>query len=143
VNVPQGYEFFAHTADVGALVRGVTLRRLFENASRAMFDLICDRRAVRPRRAVRIAVRGSSLEDLLVRWLSELLFRLETDGMLFTSFAVERVDRTLLRARGTARGEVIDRTRHALLREVKAVTYHQIRLIRGRSAWRVRIVFDV
>jgi len=140
---PQGYEYFEHTADVGAVVRGVTLPRLFENASKAMFDLICNRRAVRPRRTVRIAVRGSSLEDILVRWMSELLFRLETEDMLFTSFAVERVDRTLLRARGTARGETIDRARHALGREIKAVTYHQIRLVRGRSAGRVRIVFDI
>jgi SHS2 domain-containing protein len=143
VNVPQGYEFFEHTADVGAAVRGITLPRLFENASKAMFDLICDRRTVRPRRAARIAVRGSSLEDLLVRWLSELLYRLETEDLLFTSFAVERVNRALLRARGTARGEPIDRRRHALRREIKAVTYHQIRMVRGRSAWRVRIVFDV
>ena len=139
----RGYEFFEHTADVGAVVRGVTLPRLFENAARALFDLICDRRTVRPHRAVRVAVHGASLEDLLVRWLSELLFRLETDDMLFSTFSVDRVDRALLRARGTARGESIDRTRHALRREVKAVTYHQIRLVRGRSAWRVRIVFDV
>ena len=139
----RGYEFFEHTADVGAVVRGATLPRLFENAARAMFDLICDRRTVRPRCAVRIVVRGESLEDLLVRWLSELLFRLETQGLLFTSFAVERVDRTLLLARGVARGETIDRSRHALMREIKAVTYHQIRLIRGRRAWRVRIIFDV
>ena len=143
MSASRGYEFFEHTADVGAVVRGVTLPRLFENASKAMFDLICDRRAVRPRRAARIAVSGASLEDLLVRWLTELLFRLETEGLLFTSFAVDRVDRALLRARGTARGEIIDRKRHALRREVKAVTYHDIRLVRGRSAWRVRIVFDV
>ncbi len=139
----RGYDFFEHTADVGAVVRGATLPRLFENAAHAMFDLICDRRTVRPRRAVRIVVRGASLEDLLVRWLSELLFRLETQGILFTAFAVERVDRSMLRARGVARGEKIDRARHALRREIKAVTYHQIKLIRGRSAWRVRIVFDV
>jgi SHS2 domain-containing protein len=141
--VPAGYEFFEHTADVGLVVRGATLPRLFENASRALFDLVCDRRTVRPRRAVRIAVVGSSLEDLLVRWLSELLYRLETEDLLFSSFRVERVDRLLFRARGTARGETIDRARHRLRREIKAVTYHQIRLVRGRSAWRVRLVFDV
>ena len=132
-----------HTADAGAVVRGGTLPRLFENASRAMFDLICDRRAVRPLRSVRIAVQGSSLEDLLVRWLSELLYLLETEDMLFTSFTLARVDRTLFRARGSARGERIDRSRHRLRRELKAVTYHQIEVVRGRSAWRVRLVFDV
>ncbi|HYS77962.1 MAG TPA: archease [Candidatus Dormibacteraeota bacterium] len=141
--MPRGYEYFEHTADAGAVVRGATLPRLFENASRALFDLICDRRAVRPRRIVRLAVRGSSLEDLLVRWLSELLYRLETEDTLFTSFTVARVDRRLLRARGSARGERIDRSRHRLRREIKAVTYHQIELVRGRSAWRVRLVFDV
>jgi SHS2 domain-containing protein len=141
--VPAGYEYFEHTADVGAVVRGATLPRLFENAARALFDLLCDRRTVRPRRAVRIVVQGSSLEDLLVRWLSELLYRLETEDLVFSSFAVERVDRLRLRARGRARGETIDRARHRLRREIKAVTYHQIRLVRGRSAWRVRLVFDV
>ena len=141
--MPRGYEFFEHTADAGAVVRGATLPRLFENASRALFDLICDRRAVRPLRSVRLAVRGSSLEDLLVRWLSELLYRLDTEDLLFTSFTIARVDRKLLRARGRARGERIDRSRHRLKREIKAVTYHQIKLVRGRSAWRVRLVFDV
>jgi len=141
--VPRGYEFFEHTADVGVVVRGGTLPRLFENASRALFDLVCDRRAVRPRRSVRVAVQGSSLEDLLVRWLSELLYLLDTEDMLFASFTLARVDRTLFRARGRARGERIDRSRHRLKREIKAVTYHQIQLVRGRSAWRVRLVFDV
>ena len=141
--MPAGYEFFEHTADVGAVVRGATLPRLFENAARALFDLLCDRRTVRPRRTVRIVVQGSSLEDLLVRWLSELLYRLETEDLVFSSFKVERVDRLRFRARGRARGETIDRARHRLRREIKAVTYHQIRLVRGRSAWRVRLVFDV
>jgi protein archease len=139
----RGYEYFAHTADVGALVRGVTLPRLFENASHALFGLICDRRTVRPRRRVRLEVRGSGLDDLLVRWLSELLYRHETGGWLFSSFKVERVDRSRFRARGVARGEPIDRSRHKLRREIKAVTYHQMRIERGRSAWRVRIVFDI
>lgn len=139
----RGYEFFEHTADVGALVRGRTLARLFENASRALFDLICDRRTVRPRRRVRLAVQGSGLEDLLVRWLSELLYRHETEGLLFSAFRVERVDRATLRARGVALGEPLDRSRHALGSEVKAVTYHQMRIVRGRSAWSVRIVFDI
>ncbi len=141
--MPSGYEFFDHTADAGAVVHGATLARLFENASRALFDLICDRRTVRPRRSVRMAIEGSGLEDLMVRWLSELLYRHETEGLLFSSFRMERVDRALFRARGRASGEPLDPRRHRLRREVKAVTYHGIRIVRGRSAWRVRLVFDV
>ena len=55
----------------------------------------------------------------------------------------ERVDRSRLRARGVAWGEPIDRGRHLLRHEVKAVTYHQLKIVRGRSAWRARIVFDI
>jgi SHS2 domain-containing protein len=141
--VARGYEFFEHTADAGAVVRGATLPRLFENAARAMMDLMCDRRSVRPRRAVRVRVAGAGLEDLLVRWLSELLYRHEALGWLFSTCRVESVDRVRFRARGVALGEPIDRARHVTRREIKAVTYHQLRLVRGRGAWRVRVVFDV
>jgi SHS2 domain-containing protein len=141
--VRSGYEFFGHTADIGVLARGATLARLFENASLGLFDLICDRRTVRPRRRVRLAVEGSGLEDLLVRWLSELLYRHETEGLVFASCRVGRLDRTRFRALGVALGEPLDRSRHSPQREVKAVTYHDLRIIRGRSAWRVRIVFDI
>jgi len=139
----RGYEFFDHTADVGAVVRGATLGRLFENAGCALSDLMCDRRTVRPRRRVRIAVAGEGIEDLLVRWLSEILFLHDSAGWLFCRFRVDKVDRQGRVARGVAWGEPVDRTRHALRSEVKAVTYHQIRLVRGRSAWRVRVVFDI
>ena len=139
----RGYEYFEHTADVGALVRGVTLPRLFENAAAAMGDLICARRTVRPRRTRRVEAQGSGLEDLLVRFLTELLVLHETAGLVFSSVQVGRVDRTRFRVRALVRGEPIDRTRHALLREVKAITYHQIRIVRGRSAWRVRLIFDI
>ncbi len=141
--MPRGYKFFDHTADVGALVRGATLPRLFENASLALFDLLCDRRTVRPRRRVLLHVAGSGLDDLLVRWLSELLFRHGTEGWVFSSFKVEKVDRARCRVRGVARGEMLDRPGHALRREVKAVTYHQLRIERARGAWSVRIIFDV
>jgi SHS2 domain-containing protein len=141
--VRRGYEFFDHTADIGAAVRGTTLPRLFENASRALLDLTCDRRAVRPRRGVAVLASGSSLEDLLVRWLSELLHLQQGGGWVFSSCSVDGLDRARLRARGRARGERFDPSRHRIRREVKAITYHQIHLARVRGAWRVRIVFDV
>lgn len=137
------YRFFEHTADIGVQVRGPTLPRLFENASLALFDLVCDRSGVRARRRLKVAVEGSGLEDLLVRWLTELLYLHETGGWLFSSFAVDRVDRRRFRAWGAVRGEPIDAARHLLHREVKAVTYHQIHLVRQRGVWRVRLIFDV
>jgi SHS2 domain-containing protein len=137
------YTLFPHTADVGARVDGRTLRRLFENAALALLDLGGDRDAVRARRRVAIAVQGTSLEDLLVRWLSEILFLQEIRGWRFRTGRVENLDRRRLRLRGAGLGEMFDARRHGRGREVKAVTYHRLRVVRRAGRWSVRIVFDV
>jgi len=137
------YTPFAHTADAGALVDGRSLRDLFEHAALALLDLGGDRHTVRPRRRVRIAVAGSSLEDLLVRWLSEILFLQETRGWRFHAGRVDRIDRLRVTLAGVALGEPFDERRHGRGREVKAVTYHRLRIARRRGRWSVPIVFDV
>jgi SHS2 domain-containing protein len=133
-----------HTADIGLAVRGRTLRHLFENAGRALCVLGSgDSRAVKARRLVRLAVRGSALDDLLVRWLHELLFLQETRGWRFRGCAVEALDRRRMTLRARARGERFDPSRHPRRREIKAVTYHDLRIIRSDGWWRVRIILDV
>ena len=113
------------------------------NASRALLEVTGDPRRVRPLRRRILRAEGVSLEDLLVRWLSELLHRQQTRGWLVSTVEVDRVDRTRFRATGRILGEPYNPARHVRRREVKAVTYHQLRLVRGRSAWRARIVLDV
>jgi len=137
------YRVFAHTADVGARVSGRTVRQLFEHAALALLDLAGDRAAVRPRRRVAIAVEGTSLEDLLVRWLSEILFLQEIRGWRVHAGRVDRLDRRRLCLRGAALGEPFDARRHRRGREVKAVTHHRLRLVRRGGRWSVSIVFDV
>jgi len=133
-----------HTADIGLAVRGRTLSRLFENAGSALCELVAGQPdQVRPRRRVRIAVRGSALDDLLVRWLQELLFLEQTRGWRFRECAVERLDRRGLTLRGSALGEPFDPVVHPRGREIKAVTYHDLRLVRRAGAWSVRIILDV
>lgn len=132
-----------HSADVGASVRGRTLRHLFENASLALLELGGGRDTVAPARRVRLRVKGATLEDLLVRWLSEILYHQEAAGWRFRSCQVESLDRRRLVASGVALGERLDPERHAPGREIKAVTYHQMRIARSRGSWRVRVFFDV
>jgi protein archease len=136
------WRLFEHTADVGLAVRGRSLRHLFENAGRALCALVAGA-AVRPRRRVRIAVSGSALDDLLVRWLQELLFLQETRGWRFAACRVDSLDRRRNTLRGSARGESFDPERHGRRREIKAVTYHGLRLTRRGGVWSVRIVLDV
>ena len=141
---PRPWRIVPHTADIGLAVRGRTLGRLFENAGTALCELVAGAPAqVRPRRRVRIAVRGSAVDDLLVRWLQELLFLQQTRGWRFRGCAVDRLERRGVTLRGSATGEPFDPLIHPRGREIKAVTYHNLRLVRRAGEWSVRIILDV
>ena len=66
---------------------------------------------------------GDSTEDLLVEWLNELIFLSETRHRLYNHFQVE-LDASCCQLTATISGEPIDRARHVLDHEVKAVTRH-------------------
>jgi SHS2 domain-containing protein len=68
--------------------------------------------------------------------------RCETGHVLFTSFEVTiSVDGLDLEA--TIGGEPIDRDRHILDHEVKAVTHHGARLEREGDRWVAEVILDI
>lgn len=135
------YEQIDHTADVGLLVRGETLHALFEDAAAGLFDVITDRSLVESREERTVVVGASDREDLLVCWLSELNFLFSTEGALFSDFKVLEIDEKRLEARVT--GEALDPARHAVRVEVKAVTYHRLRVEAVPSGWEAVVFFDI
>lgn len=132
------YEELDHTADVGIRAHGATLDELFAAAAAGMFSLVADLRKVRAVGEVEVRVKADDLEALMVRWLSELLFLHETQRLLLKEFDV-RIDGTSLDAR--ARGETIDKKRHELKLNIKAVTYHRLRV--DRKAGLAEVIFDI
>ena len=135
------YKTFDHTADLGVEVYGRDRSQLFSNAGVALFDLISGINAIEARSALPVTVEGSDCEDLMVNWLRELLYLHQVKRYLLTSFVIHELDECLLKA--TVRGERFDARRHELLREIKAVTYHQLTIDQGEEEWTARIVFDI
>jgi SHS2 domain-containing protein len=135
------FRFLDHTADLGILVYGRNLEELFGNAGEAFFDIITDLRRVREDTEKTIRVESSSLEDLMVNWLGELLYLHDVDGLLFKSFSIDELNDGKMKAR--ARGEAFQEERHVIKTEIKAVTYHQLQVKEERGGWMARIIFDV
>jgi len=135
------YETFDHTADLGIRVFGRTLEEVFVNAAYALFDQRADLRKVQGKISREISVQGADREDLLVRWLGELLFLAESRGYLFNEFCMRRLDSTSLEA--VARGEIFDPSRHRFKTEIKAVTYHQVGVKETQEGWEARVIFDI
>jgi SHS2 domain-containing protein len=135
------YETFDHTADLGVRVFGQTAKELFANAAYALFDLLTDLDRVREPLSYDLHVEAADREELLVRWLGELLFLSEIPGYLFKSFSISHLDRTSLKA--VAHGETFDPSRHERKLEIKAVTYHQVAVKEEDGKWEARVIFDI
>lgn len=136
-------ETFDHTADVGLRVRGESLDDLFRTAAEGMFDYVVANRAeVRLDEIEKISLHDDSPADLLATWLSELIFRSETHHRVYAAFEVV-VDEEGRRLDATIRGEAIDRDRHILDHEVKAVTRHGLSLVRDGDGWVAEMILDI
>jgi SHS2 domain-containing protein len=136
------YQEIEHTADVGFELTAPDLKSAFETAAAAMFDLICDLDTVGDgiRRSVRVGAREADLENMMVRWLTELLYVLEAEGLLLSYFDVRKLESDVIEA-GVA-GEPIDYDHHSIKAEIKAATYHELAVEKLDGEWFVRVIFD-
>jgi len=130
------------TADVAAAAYGRTLNEAYANAALAMMEIITDTRKVRETKEQRLEVLGHDLKALLFNWLNEVLYVSTTGGMLFSKFRVDIDERTMV-LKATCWGEKLDRKKHDLRGEVKAVTYHKMEISKEGDYWRVQVIFDV
>ena len=135
------YRVLDHTADIGLIIYGQDLNGLFENAGKAFFHLITDLRKVRRRVEKRVRIGKESLDRLMVDWLSELLYLHDVDHLLLKGFKVESVGEDGLKA--VVEGEPFQAGFHVIKTEVKAVTYHQIRVLKEDGNWRAQVILDL
>ncbi len=135
------YETFEHTADLGLRIRATDLPTVYADAARGLFSLIVVRLdAVAERETVTVELSASDPETLLFDWLNELLYIYETRHLVFNRFEIRLLGPTLL---ATAHGEPLDAARHGLDHEVKAITYHGLKLIREPQGWLAEVIVDI
>jgi len=135
------FELFEHTADLGLRVRAPDLESLFRDAARGLFAIVVEPEPHGEATGRReLVVEGDSHDLLLFDWLGELLFAFDTTGRLLGDFDV-RIDERGLRASAAefdpARGE------YRWLHEVKAITYHGLRVERTGEIWVAEVIVDI
>ena len=137
------HEVFDHTADIGLRIRAETLDQLFCEAGEALYSLIvANLDEVQPRSKANFTLSGreGEYDYLLFDWLNELLFAFDARRMVFAKFEA-RVLPTGLQA--TAWGEELDPARHRLEHEVKAITYHGLKVVREGPGWLAEVIVDI
>ncbi|MBA4064983.1 MAG: protein archease [Isosphaera sp.] len=135
------HELFEHTADLGLRVRAADLDTLFAEAAACLFSAVLeDPASAQPRTAVTVELAGSDREFLLFDWLRELLLKFDADHLVFRRFEVRVRDDGLT---GTTWGEPFDPARHLLAHEVKAITYHELKVVRDGDGWLAEVIVDI
>lgn len=140
-DIMKTYEFINHTADIGIKAYGKTLAEAFEHAAKGMFDIITDQSDIESVGQYRIEAKADDLEQLLVDWLSELLFLNTAKNLVFGFFKVT-IDEKNNRLSADVFGEPFSISKHKAGAEIKAVTYHMLE-VKEKKPYHVQVLFDI
>ena len=138
---PPPYEIIDHTADLGIVVKGGSIKELFVNAANAMTDLMVKADISGKGAKRKLIVEGEDLPDLMVRWLSEILYLFNGEQILVSAIEISSISPTRLQSKLSVTS--LNKGRHEILREIKAVTYHQIAVEKTPDGWEARVIFDI
>ena len=132
---------FDHPADVGLAARADSLGELFEALAEGLADLICLRQTVRPAETRPVAARAEDREALAHDFLAAVLAGIQEHRFMVASVSVRKA--TDAEVQAELLGETYDPARHDIRVEVKAVTYHQLKVAREGDHWAGTVILDL
>lgn len=139
------FKFLEHKADAYIAAYGGTLEEAFENAALATFEVMTETEKVKARTEEAIFVDGFDEKALLYNWLEALLVRFELKQTLYKKFSIEKIKKkpSGLKLKATIAGERFDPKKHPQKVGVKAVTYHQMEIIKEPDEVVVKFILDI
>jgi len=143
--VQKGFKVLDHTADIGINAYGTDTRELFNNAASGMFSLMVDLNTVEENieREVELSAEDEDEDEetLLVEWLNELIYIFDVEHVLFKRFEIDILSEDHLKAK--CFGEKLEAERHNLKREIKAATYHMLKIAKIDRGYEATVIFDI
>jgi SHS2 domain-containing protein len=138
---PDGVRFLEHTADIGLEVEAPSLEECFARAAAGLFSNFAEEAPPEgTERSIGMSLSATSLEELLVLWLEELLYRAHADHLAFRAFKVDAVDDLSLGGQAVAR---VAGSQEMAEPPVKGVTRHDLWVRKEGDTWRAHVILDV
>ena len=139
----KDFEFIEHTADIGLRIYGKNLEDLFSNAAKALFSLIVDKVPEENNKEI-LSLKTDDLEELFVTWLNELITLFFAFKFLPASYELKitttKVEATLI---ATILGQEFDPDQSQIKAEIKAATYHNLKVEKVDEKYIAEVIFDV
>lgn len=132
----EGYKYLEHSTDAFVQAHGSSLEVLFGNCAKGLVNIMFEIDKVEDRQFSTITASGEDLENLLFDWLEKVLLKILIDHIVVSRFSIEISKKNanvvekkyLLRAR--VGGEKVSYSKHNYKIEIKAITYHELKIKR-------------
>ncbi|MBN2462248.1 MAG: archease [Dehalococcoidia bacterium] len=139
--VEKPFEVIDHTADIGIVAFGADIKQVFTNAALGLFTLMADPDDFKEDIERELKLSAEDVEVLLVEWLNELIYIFDVEHIFFIRFEVDELTSTQIKAR--CFGEKVKISQHKLKREIKAATYHMLKINKEDVGYKVQVIFDI
>ncbi|MCX8082291.1 MAG: archease [bacterium] len=135
----KNFETIEHTADVGGRIYGKDIEELFVNAVKLLYFLAGVKQYQEKTKVIKIEIKGQTIEELLVKFLNELIYYMDSKmvGGDIKNLFIEKANE------GFNLYCEVDGHRISMVREIKAATYHNIRIKEKNGFFSSEIIFDI
>ena len=131
------------TADVAFEAKGKTLKELFESAAIALFDIMANPKKVKKKMIKKFSLEEKSLEDLMFKFLDEIIFFKDSGALVFNSCEVEIRENKRLKLTASLFGDRINYKKQELKVDPKAVTMHKFEVKKEKGNYVARVIIDI
>ena len=135
------FEVIDHTADIGIIAYGADIKQVFANAALGLFSLMADLNDLKEDVQRDVKLSAEDEEVLLIEWLNELIYIFDVEHIIFKRFEIDKLSGNQIKAR--CFGENLKPEQHKLKREIKAATYHMLRISKEDGNYTVQVIFDI
>ena len=139
---PQLRKIFEHTADAGIEVKGKNLSEAFDEVSLAFTEIITGGNLPDLKSFHTINLEGINLDNLLIRYISHLIFLFDTENFIVGSTNIEISMDKNNKLSGKIYGEKYDEKKHGYGVEIKAVSYHMLNVSEGPPS-QIKLILDL
>ncbi len=135
------YKYLEHTADAKFRAFGKNFEEALSNAVTAMFGMMTRIDEVESRVKEKIEIKAEDMKSLVFDFLDELLYLLDTKGIVFTHLENVKFDPENYKVSATAVGDLYKN--YEMHGSIKAVTYNEMVVEKEKDKYVIQVVVDI
>ncbi|MCI5866552.1 MAG: archease [Methanosphaera sp.] len=142
----NNFKYFDTTADIGVEVEADSLEDAFIKSAQATLNLISDYDKIQPKIEKSLTINAEDEYGLLYDWVTELLINLSCDNYMPADYDVKITqdpETSQYTLKADMLGDIYDTTIYNYKTEVKAITYHLMKVNMDDNNVHIKFILDL